>query len=118
MRDDLAVQSDPKQILDKRFEALAWALFLIMIGCLWLMPEGVLPDYTWLFGAGAIMLGLNATRLVNGIRTCGFTIILGVLAVYAGCSRAWDFEMRLVPILLIIAGISIVYTIVLRRRRV
>ena len=116
MCDDTPVRLNPKQVLEKRLEALAWALFLIMIGCLWLMPEGILPGYAWLFGAGGIMLGLNLGRLIARVRICGFTTILGITSILAGCSKAMNFEFKLLPILLIIAGISIIYTGFIRRR--
>ena len=117
MRDDHSVQADTKQTLDKRLEALAWALFLIMIGCLWLMPERFAPNYAWLFGAGGIMLGLNATRFIRGIITSGLTIILGILAIVAASSKAFDLDFKWVPILLIVAGVSIIYSYLVKPRR-
>jgi membrane-bound ClpP family serine protease len=62
-----------KMHLNKRLEAVAWGLFLIMIGGLWLLPEAV-PEGTWLFGVGIIMLGLNGVRKLYGIKMSGFTI--------------------------------------------
>jgi len=47
-----------KMALDKRLDALGWGLFLIMIGGLWLAPEGWVPEGTWLIGTGIIILGL------------------------------------------------------------
>ena len=51
-----------KLALNARLEAIGWALFLIWIGGLWLMPDERLPEETWLIGAGLIMLGLNGVR--------------------------------------------------------
>jgi hypothetical protein len=40
--------------LNRRLEEYAWGVFLIMIGILWLLPAGAVPEDTWLVGAGAI----------------------------------------------------------------
>ena len=37
---------DQKHNLNKRLEEIGWALFLIMIGVIWLMPVGRLPEDT------------------------------------------------------------------------
>ncbi|HEX8968886.1 MAG TPA: hypothetical protein VF937_13450, partial [Chloroflexota bacterium] len=71
--------------LDHQFERISWALFLIMIGGLALVP-GV-PGGTWLIGTGLIMLGLNAARYMNGIRMSNFTIVVGILALGVGVAE-------------------------------
>ena len=53
-------EQDPQKMhLNKRLEAIAWGLFLIMIGALWLLPDETVPEGTWLLGVGVILLGLN-----------------------------------------------------------
>ncbi len=36
-------QDAKKTALDKRLDSIGWGLFLIMIGGLWLAPEGLVP---------------------------------------------------------------------------
>ena len=52
--------------LGQRLERIGWALFLIMIGGLALLPDGWVPEGTWLVGTGLIMIGLNVVRHLQG----------------------------------------------------
>ena len=45
--------------LEQRLDSIGWGLFLVMIGCLWLLPEGTLPEGTWLVGMALIIFGLS-----------------------------------------------------------
>jgi hypothetical protein len=61
-------QETRKRSLNKQLEAVGWGLFLIMIGGLWLVPDEMVREGTWLIGAGLIMLGLNAARYYTGVK--------------------------------------------------
>jgi hypothetical protein len=93
--------------LDQRLETIGWALFLIMIGALVLWESS--PEGLWLIGTGVIMLGLNATRYLNGIPTSTFTIGLGVLAVLLGGAELVGADLPVFPLLLILIGAHILY---------
>ena len=80
-----------------------------MIGEFWLLPEGTLPDGTWLIGMGAIILGLNAYRIYIGIRFSGFWIVIGILALSFGLSEVFYLDLPIIPILFILFGVSIVF---------
>jgi len=101
-------QDTQKSALNKRLESIGWALFLIMIGGLWLVPDERVPKGTWLIGAGLIMLGLNGARYVSGIKMSGFTIVLGVLALAAGLGDFFGIDLPLLAILLILIGANII----------
>jgi len=103
-----STQDEQKSALNKRFESIAWALFLIMIGGIWLVPKERVPEGTWLVGAGLIMLGLNAARYLNGIKMSGFTIVLGFIAVVSGLSDFVGVDLPFFPLLLILIGASII----------
>ncbi|MFC1501963.1 hypothetical protein ACFL6A_00955 [bacterium] len=45
--------------MEQRLDAIGWGLFLIMIGGLWMVPEGSLPEGTWLIGTEIIIFGLT-----------------------------------------------------------
>jgi len=49
-----------EQIVSRRINSIGWALFFVMIGCLWLVPPETLPESTWLIGTG--LIGLAAFR--------------------------------------------------------
>lgn len=97
-----------KMALKRRLDGIGWALFLIMIGGLWLMPEGTVPEGTWLIGVGLIMLGISAVRSLNGIEVSWFTVILGVIALASGASGFFGVDLPWFPILLILIGASII----------
>ena len=97
-----------KHDTNSRLEGIAWALFLIMLGVLWLFPEGRFPEDTWLLGVGAILLLLNMVRYLYRIKMSTFTIILGIIALAAGLDDYISVELPIIPILVIIIGLSII----------
>jgi hypothetical protein len=97
-----------KMALKRRLDGIGWALFLIMIGGLWLMPEGTVPEGTWLIGVGLIMLGVSAVRSLNGIEVSWFTVVLGVIALASGMSDFFGVNLPWFPILLVLIGASII----------
>jgi hypothetical protein len=97
-----------KNALDKRLEAIGWALFLIMIGGLWLAPEGFVPEGTWLIGTGVIIVGLMILRYLYGIKVNAFWLVLGIVALAFGISSVFGLNIPVLPILIIIIGINII----------
>jgi hypothetical protein len=112
----LTEQDIQKVHLNKRLEAIAWGLFLIMIGCLWLIPDEKVPEGTWLIGVGMIMLGLNLFRNLNGIKMSGFTIFLGVLALCIGLGNFFGVDLPVFPVLIILWGLSVVLEPFLKKK--
>ena len=100
--------TDPaKTTLDQRLDAMAWALFFIMLGILaWLAPE-VAPKGLWLIGAGLILLGVNGVRYIKGLRLSTFTVILGVIATGVGVSTALGVSVPVLPLLLLTVGLGL-----------
>lgn len=109
-------QDQQKMHLNKRLEAIAWGLFLIMIGGLWLLPDETVPEGTWLVGVGIIMLGLNGFRYLNGIKMSGFTIFLGIVALFIGIGALFGVDLPIFPILIIIWGLSVVLEPFLKKK--
>ena len=96
--------------LDRTLERIGWALFLIMIAALALLPDGWVPAGTWLAGAGAIMVALNVVRHFNGMRVSGFTSVLGVIALALGLSGVAGLDLPIFPILLVAVGLQMLYS--------
>lgn len=103
------LQLDTKR-LDHRLEATAWGLFFIMLGGILLLPSEVVPQGAWLIGTGVIMLGLNAARILTGIKTSPFSIGLGVVAVVAGLADVAGLGLPILPVILVLIGIEILFT--------
>jgi hypothetical protein len=104
----VATTPDAQKTASRRLDELAWALFLILIGAIWLLPAGTVPEGTWLAGAGLILLGINAARSLKGIKVSGFGIVLGVLALVAGLGHIAGVKVPVLAILLILIGASII----------
>jgi hypothetical protein len=96
-----------KHALNKRLEDIGWAIFLIMIGCLLLVPTQQVPQGAWLLGTGLIMLGINGVRFLNGIKVSIFSIVLGIFALAAGLGDLLGIKLPLFAVFLILLGISI-----------
>ncbi len=94
--------------LNKRYETIAWGVFFIWWGVTAFFR---LPDGANTIGIGLILLGLNAARYFSNLRTSGFTITLGVIALFIGAAdllRALNliaFELPAFPLLLIVLGV-------------
>ena len=97
-----------KAALNKRLEESSWGFFLLMIGALLLLPIGLVPQGTWLIGAGFIMLVLNCVRHVNGISASGFTVGLGLVAILVGLTSFFGLRPPLFAIFLALIGLSII----------
>jgi hypothetical protein len=93
-------------------EGIGWALFLIMIGGIGLVPN--VPQSTWLVGTGLIMLGLNLARYLSGIRVRNFTVLLGILALLFGMGGMTGANLPFFPILLILIGADILVKVTTR----
>ncbi|HEX8996427.1 MAG TPA: hypothetical protein VF812_10385 [Ktedonobacterales bacterium] len=103
-------RASDKRELDRRLVGLSWALFLIMIGGLWLIPN--VPGGVWLIGTGVIMLGLNAARYLNGIHMRFFSSVLGAFAVLLGVAILLGLDWPVLPIILIVMGASIIFDLI------
>lgn len=97
-----------RQALNKRLEAIAWGLFLIMIGGLSFISDARVPEGLWSIGVGVILLGLNAARYFNQIRMSGFTTVLGILALLTGIGDMLGMNLPTLAILLIILGLILI----------
>lgn len=101
------IERHPKDTLDRRLDGIGWALFLIMIGGLMLLPA--VPSGTWLIGAGLIMLGINAARQMNGVRMSTFSVLLGIGALVLGLAQFTGVNLPVFALLLILIGASILW---------
>ena len=116
VKSEISLEEKEKRALNKRLESAAWGLFLVVLGLIWLVPDNRVPQDVWLLGAGVILLGLNGIRYLKGIRPSGFTIFLGVLGVLLGIGGLLDLDLPVVPILVILVGLSMIGGTVFKKR--
>lgn len=104
----VAATPDARGAVSRRLDEFGWALFLILIGAIWLLPAGTVPEGAWLVGAGLILLGVNAVRSFKGVGMSGFGIVMGILALVAGLGHFAGVKVPVFAILFIIIGASII----------
>lgn len=100
-----------------RVEEVGWALFLILTGGLWLAPDTWTPEGTWLAGLGLILLGVNAARHLQRLRTDGVGIVVGLVALVAGLARILGGRLPFVPLLLVVLGAAMIVKVAIRARQ-
>ena len=91
----------------ERLDAIGWAFFFVWVGA------ALLLDVGWglgLLGIGIIALGEQAARRFNGLKVEGFWIVVGCLFLLGGLSEILDVELPLLPILLIGAGLVVLFS--------
>lgn len=112
MNANIAGQPPARPVLDRQLEAIGWALFLIMIGGIGLIPN--VPPSTWLVGTGLIMLGLNLARYLTGLRVSNFTVVLGSLALLLGVGGMTGVNLPFFPILVILIAADMLVKVATR----
>ncbi len=97
-----------KSEVESRIEGIAWGLFFVWVGVAFLAD---LSNGIGLLGVGIITLGAQAIRRYYGLQLEGFWLVVGLCFALGGL---WEFinpGIALVPLLLIIAGVVLLYTV-------
>ncbi|PIP14044.1 MAG: hypothetical protein COX48_02550, partial [bacterium (Candidatus Stahlbacteria) CG23_combo_of_CG06-09_8_20_14_all_34_7] len=82
---------------------IGWAIFLIITGVLWLLPNRMVPDGSWFIVTGAILLAVNLLKNIIGIRsTSGY--FWGTLLTLFGLMQLIDTKFQFLPIFFISIG--------------
>ena len=104
-----ATPGDPRlAAFDHRLNDVGWGLFLVLIGVVWLLPEGAVSTGAWLIATGVLLLGLNLFRRVRGIAAHRVGVLLGLLAVITGIAWLADAIAPILPAALVAVGAWIV----------
>lgn len=105
----------PDPELDRRLEDVGWGLFFVLLGALWLLPSGWVPEGAALIGIGVLLLALNAYRRYAGIPVHLLSTALGALALAAGLGEMAGAQLKLFPLFLVVVGAAIVLKPLLAR---
>lgn len=99
--------ADDAHARGRRLDDIGWALFFILTGVIWLLPEEQVPPGTWLIATGLLLLGLNAIRAAGHLPVSGFATVLGTLALAAGLGTLAGIDLPLMAIFLILLGVGL-----------
>lgn len=98
----------------RKLDAVGWGLFLIWIGIVLVITAS--PSVA-LLGIGVIILGVQVARVFLKLNLEGFWFVVGVIFLVGGIMQQLDTTLRLVPILLIVAGLAVLLTRFMPKRR-
>ncbi|MCD4796765.1 MAG: hypothetical protein K8R49_06330 [Candidatus Cloacimonetes bacterium] len=108
---------EEKRKYSERLDTIGWGLFLVMLGAIFLFPDKIVPEGSFLLGSGIILLGLNLYKYLKGLKPNSFTIFLGIVAFIAGLCNFLGKSVEIFPLILILWGISIILKIFFRKNK-
>jgi hypothetical protein len=95
--------------LTHKLSAVGWALFFIWIGISFLVNLGL---GLGLLGVGIITLGMQLIRKSYNLKLEGFWVVIGLLFMLGGLGNILRVNISIVPIVLILGGIALLYSII------
>ncbi len=90
--------------MNQLLEDLGWGALLVTTGTFWLLPAGLVPRGSWMIAAGLIILAFNVARHILRIRTNGFALVAGIMALITGAGAWLSVNLPLFPIALTVVG--------------
>jgi hypothetical protein len=107
---------DPhKKELEERLDSVGWGLLFLLFGAL-ALPNGT-AEYASAAIVGAVMLGLNAARIVLDVPVRWFSIILGTVMAVAGSGALAGVHMDVFVLFFVFAGVVTIAGAALKPRR-
>jgi hypothetical protein len=103
------ITSEKKETAKERLDGIGWAMFFIMLGVLWVLPEGAVPEETWLVGMAMIIFGVNYAKHLRGIEVDKFFVAMGLIALAIGLSGFLKIELPIWPIIFVLLGLGILF---------
>ena len=103
-----------KQFTAHRLDAIGWGLFFIWIGI------ALLANLGWgigLLGVGILILGGQMARSFLALRFEVFWLLVGALFVIGGVWEMLSVRVSLIPILCIVAGVALLVSTLVGKRR-
>ena len=110
------VQKEDTQRIHDRFVTIGWALFVILIGVIWVIPKDVVPKGAFFLGIGAILLGLSLVKYLKGLKKSEPAIIIGTITLAIGLINFLGLELKIVPVIVIILGVSILFAVLFKKK--
>lgn len=99
--------------LAQKLSAVGWSLFFIWVGISFLAKL----DFGYgLLGVGIITLGMQLIRKIFNLKFEGFWLVIGLLFILGALGYLLDVSIPLVPIVLILAGIFLLFSTLKKKK--
>jgi hypothetical protein len=108
------VNKSEESTVEKRVDAVGWALFFIWTGV------AFLAHISWgvgLIGVGAIMMGIQLARKYYHLGLQGFPVVIGSILILAGIKEIVGVQFSLLPFLCIAAGLALLLSLMKSGRK-
>ena len=99
-----------KSAKNKVFDAIAWGVFIVLLGAGWITSTYYQID-TGIYialGAGFILIALNFARWATRINVSKFSLFIGLLALSLSGTGIVGFAMPFIPTVIVLVGLFIV----------
>ena len=99
-----------KSAKNKVFDAIAWGVFIVLLGAGWITSTYYQID-TGIYialGAGFILIALNFARWTTRINVSKFSLFIGLLALSLSGAGIVGFAMPFIPTVIVLVGLFIV----------
>ncbi len=94
----------------KALDAIAWGIFIVLLGAGWVVSayRNIDTGIYVALGVGLILIVLNLSRRAMGITISKFSLFIGLLALALAGSGIAGFEMPFIPTVVVLVGLFIV----------
>jgi hypothetical protein len=100
---------EEKQNKNKVFDAIAWGVFIVILGVGWIVSIAYQVSTTIYIalGVGIVLIGLNYARWASKIKISKFSLFVGLVAFALSGSGIAGFEMPFIPTVVLLVGMFI-----------
>lgn len=105
------MQNTSRSAIDNKvLDGLAWGLFFILLGLVWIISASHSIDAgTYVaVGVGIILIAINLVRMGVGIKVSKFSLFIGLIAFALGGAGIIGYSLDLVPMIIILIGLFII----------
>nr|WP_181717809.1 hypothetical protein [Psychrobacter sp.]QJS05729.1 hypothetical protein [Psychrobacter sp.] len=91
------------------------AVFFISVGLVYLIPN-TFPEGTLYIVAGVLILIVTIINTLKGVAYDWFNILFAIVSIVIGMNKILDFEVKFLPVILIVIGVVGLFTNVKKLR--
>jgi len=98
---------------ERNLDSIGWGIFFIWIG---ICSIAGFSFAVGLLGVGIITLGVQFARRFSNLKFEGFWFFAGILFLIGGLFGLFRIEFDLIPIILIAAGVLLLFSVIGRKK--